>query len=171
MVAHAFNPSTREAEAGGFMSLRPAWSTKWVSGQPGLYRETLSQKTEQNRTKQNKTKHQDMYVLFKKLILNVIFVSTDATQRLKFPYICIRVCLCMLTHMDATAHMCVGGRGGGQKWLRESGLVLYRGSNSDCQTWWQEPKKLSNCHPLGFKALIRMSYLQNAENWLLWKIY
>ena len=44
MVAHAFNPSTREAEAGGFLSLRPAWSTKGVPGQPGLYRETLSKK-------------------------------------------------------------------------------------------------------------------------------
>jgi hypothetical protein len=30
MVAHAFNPSTQEAEAeaGGFLSSRPAWSTK-----------------------------------------------------------------------------------------------------------------------------------------------
>jgi hypothetical protein len=28
VVAHAFNPSTREAEAGGFLSLRSAWSTK-----------------------------------------------------------------------------------------------------------------------------------------------
>jgi hypothetical protein len=28
MVEHAFNPSTREAEAGGFLSSRPAWSTK-----------------------------------------------------------------------------------------------------------------------------------------------
>jgi hypothetical protein len=27
VVAHAFNPSTQEAEAGGFLSLRPAWST------------------------------------------------------------------------------------------------------------------------------------------------
>jgi hypothetical protein len=26
VVAHAFNPSTWEAEAGGFLSLRPAWS-------------------------------------------------------------------------------------------------------------------------------------------------
>jgi hypothetical protein len=26
MFAHAFNPSTREAEAGRFLSLRPAWS-------------------------------------------------------------------------------------------------------------------------------------------------
>jgi hypothetical protein len=28
VVAHAFNPSTREAEAGGFLSSRSAWSTK-----------------------------------------------------------------------------------------------------------------------------------------------
>jgi major histocompatibility complex class I len=28
VVAHAFNPSTREAEAGGFLSSRPSWSTK-----------------------------------------------------------------------------------------------------------------------------------------------
>jgi hypothetical protein len=45
VVVHAFNPSTREAEAGGFLSSSPAWSTKWFPGQPGLYRETLSQKT------------------------------------------------------------------------------------------------------------------------------
>jgi hypothetical protein len=28
VVAHAFNPSTQEAEAVGFLSSRPAWSTK-----------------------------------------------------------------------------------------------------------------------------------------------
>jgi hypothetical protein len=44
MLAHAFNPSTWEAEAGGFLSSRPAWSKEWVPGQPGLHRETLSQK-------------------------------------------------------------------------------------------------------------------------------
>jgi cysteinyl-tRNA synthetase len=44
VVAHAFNPSTWEVEAGRFLSSRPAWSTKWVSGQPGLHRETLSEK-------------------------------------------------------------------------------------------------------------------------------
>jgi major histocompatibility complex class I len=27
-AAHAFNPSTWEAEAGGFLNSRPAWSTK-----------------------------------------------------------------------------------------------------------------------------------------------
>ena len=48
VVAHAFNPSTWEAEAGRFLSLRPAWSTKWVPGQPGLHRETLSQKNQKS---------------------------------------------------------------------------------------------------------------------------
>jgi major histocompatibility complex class I len=28
VVAHTFNPSTQEAEAGGFLSSRPAWSTE-----------------------------------------------------------------------------------------------------------------------------------------------
>jgi hypothetical protein len=40
----AFNPSTWEAEAGGFLSSRPAWSITWVPGQPGIHGETLSQK-------------------------------------------------------------------------------------------------------------------------------
>jgi hypothetical protein len=44
VVAHSFNPSTQEAEAGEFLSLRPVWSTEWVPGQPGLQRETLSRK-------------------------------------------------------------------------------------------------------------------------------
>jgi hypothetical protein len=38
--------------------LRPAWSTEWVPGQPGLHRETLSwnkQTNKQDKTKQNKT--------------------------------------------------------------------------------------------------------------------
>jgi hypothetical protein len=52
MVAHTFNPSTQEAEAGGFLSSRPVWSTKWVPGQPRIYRETLSQKQTNKQTKQ-----------------------------------------------------------------------------------------------------------------------
>jgi hypothetical protein len=56
VVAHAFNPSIWEAEAGRFLSSRPAWSTKWVPGQPGLHKETLSWKTK--KTKTNKTNKQ-----------------------------------------------------------------------------------------------------------------
>jgi hypothetical protein len=46
---HAFNPSTRDAKAGRFLSSRPAWSTARVPGQPGIYRETLSQKTKKKK--------------------------------------------------------------------------------------------------------------------------
>jgi hypothetical protein len=59
VVAHAFNPSTQEAEAGGFLSSRLAWSTEWVPGQPGLYRETLSQKE-----KKRKKKKKRMHIIF-----------------------------------------------------------------------------------------------------------
>jgi hypothetical protein len=54
VVAHAFNPSTREAEAGGFLSSRPAWSTKWVPGQPELHRETLTQKKKKKKKNRKK---------------------------------------------------------------------------------------------------------------------
>jgi hypothetical protein len=56
VVAHAFNPSTREAETGGFLSSRPAWSTELVPGQPGLHRETLSRKNQKKKGKTNKQK-------------------------------------------------------------------------------------------------------------------
>jgi hypothetical protein len=62
VVAHTFNPSTWEAEAGRFLSPRPAWFSKWVLGQPGLYRETLSRKNKQNK----QTKKNLKYVNFKK---------------------------------------------------------------------------------------------------------
>ena len=44
VVVSAFNPNTREAEAGRPLNLWPAWSMKGVPGQPELYREILSQK-------------------------------------------------------------------------------------------------------------------------------
>jgi hypothetical protein len=59
MVAHACNPSTREAEAGGFLSSRPAWSTERVPGQPGLHRENPTQgkkKKKERKRKKNKKK-------------------------------------------------------------------------------------------------------------------
>jgi hypothetical protein len=56
VVAHAFNPRIWEAEAGRFLSLRPAWSTKRVPGQPELYRETISRKTKRKKKKREREK-------------------------------------------------------------------------------------------------------------------
>ena len=43
-MVHAFNSTAQEAEAGGSLNVRPAWSVEPVPGQSGLHRETLSQK-------------------------------------------------------------------------------------------------------------------------------
>jgi hypothetical protein len=56
LVAHALNPSTWEAEAGGSLSLRPAWSIEWVPGQPELHREILSRKPSNKQSKIKTTK-------------------------------------------------------------------------------------------------------------------
>jgi hypothetical protein len=70
VVAHAINPSTWETETGRFLSSRPAWSTEWVPGQPGLYRETCLETNKQtnnnnkNPKQTNKPKKQtNMYLL------------------------------------------------------------------------------------------------------------
>jgi hypothetical protein len=63
VVAHAFNPSTWEAEAGEFLSSRPAWSTKRIPGQPGLHRETLSRKTKKKKKKDVKANATEQVLL------------------------------------------------------------------------------------------------------------
>ena len=49
-------PSTWEAEAGRFLSSRPAWSIEWVLGQSGLHRETLSWKSQKKKVKYSQYK-------------------------------------------------------------------------------------------------------------------
>jgi hypothetical protein len=71
VVAHAFNPSTREAEAGGFLSSRPAWSTKWVPGQPGLH-------TEKPCLEKPKKKN---YVLSTVISISIFLLSTPSIAK------------------------------------------------------------------------------------------
>ena len=55
VVVHAFNPSTWEADAGRFLSSRPAWFTEWVPGQSGLHEKPrLEKKKQKNKTKTKK---------------------------------------------------------------------------------------------------------------------
>jgi hypothetical protein len=51
VVAHAFNPTTWEAEAGGFLSSRPAWSIRVSSRTAGaIQRNPVSKQKQQQRT-------------------------------------------------------------------------------------------------------------------------
>ena len=61
MVAHAFSPSTWEAEAGRILSSRPAWSTEWIPGQPLLHRETLSQNKQTKKKIKNQLLHEFLH--------------------------------------------------------------------------------------------------------------
>ena len=47
-------PALGRQRAGRFLSSRPAWFTEWVSGQPGLHRETLSQKLKKEKKKKRR---------------------------------------------------------------------------------------------------------------------
>ena len=59
VVAHTFNPRTWKAEAGRFLSLRPAWSIEWAPGQPGLHRETPSQKNKKKKKKKEEEEKEE----------------------------------------------------------------------------------------------------------------
>ena len=58
MVVHTFNASTWGAQALTLLSSRPASSTEQVLGQPGLHKETQSQKNQikSNQIKSNQSK-------------------------------------------------------------------------------------------------------------------
>ena len=55
MVVRAFNLSTWEAEAGGFLSSRPAWSTEWFQDSQGYTEKPcLEKQTNKQTNKQTK---------------------------------------------------------------------------------------------------------------------
>ena len=66
MVAHAFNPSTREAEAGGFLSSRPAWATQRnpVSKNKTNKQKKKKREKEKELEKQNYNPHKGQYLCY-----------------------------------------------------------------------------------------------------------
>jgi hypothetical protein len=58
MVAHTFNPSTWKVEAGGFLSLRPAWSRVSSRTAKATQRNPVSKnKKQKNKKQKTKTKN------------------------------------------------------------------------------------------------------------------
>jgi hypothetical protein len=54
----ASNPSSKEVKVGGLASSRPVWATERIRGKPGLYSETLTQKTISKQTNKIKKRFQ-----------------------------------------------------------------------------------------------------------------
>jgi hypothetical protein len=108
-VAHTFNPSTWEAEAGEFLSSRPVWSTEWVPGQPGLHRETLSRK---KKKRKKKIVHLGTKDLNKSYFLKILCDfwrnemrfskrKTFETGTKEKSCVCVCVCVCVFAHARA----------------------------------------------------------------------
>jgi hypothetical protein len=78
-VAHTFNPSTREAEAGGFLNSRPAWSTEWYQDSQSYTEKPCLKK---QKTTTTTTKRNSIYI---------------------YIYICIYMCVCIHIY----THICI----------------------------------------------------------------
>ena len=64
MVANAFNLSTQETEEDeSLVNSRPAWSTSWVQGQPGLQPAETQQKESKNYNKIQSYKRQPFHLV------------------------------------------------------------------------------------------------------------
>jgi hypothetical protein len=138
MVVHAFNPSTWKAEAGRSLSSRPAWSTKWVPGQPELYRETLSQKTK----KQNKTKT-------KKMSKNGPFAYYER-------YFCfLKMFAVFITKMAAIQSRLSKLKGSNV----ESICTIFETNVKSLAPWHRVLIKHAQNHLLSFNRLLKMNYL------------
>ena len=68
MVVYPFNPSTQEAEAGGFLSSRPAWSRVSSRTARATQRNPVSKKTKKETNKQKKPSNRPMIELVDKHI-------------------------------------------------------------------------------------------------------
>jgi hypothetical protein len=63
VVVHVFNPSTWEADAGRFLSLRPAWSTEFQDSQGYTDNPCLEKKKKKRRKKERKRKKKEYRLL------------------------------------------------------------------------------------------------------------
>jgi hypothetical protein len=61
VVAYAFNPSTQEAEAGRFLSSRPAWSTKVSSRTARATQRNAVSKNKQTNKQTNKPNQKELW--------------------------------------------------------------------------------------------------------------
>ena len=87
LVAHAFNNSTWKAEAARFVSSKPAWTSQWAPGQPGLHREAYLGKRNLSQKKKVSNEHPFPTSEFSRPFKNLFYY-----------YLCVCfLCACMCT--------------------------------------------------------------------------
>jgi hypothetical protein len=75
VVVHAFNPSTREAEAGGFLSSQPGLQSELQDSQGYTEKPCLEKRKKKQTKKQNQTLHLPQVELQKDGVVGFFFLS------------------------------------------------------------------------------------------------
>jgi hypothetical protein len=82
VVAHAFNPSTWEAEAGGFLSSRPAWSRVSSRTARAIQRNPVSKKKQKQKPKQTNKGAGEMAQLLRALTALLKVLSSNPSNHM-----------------------------------------------------------------------------------------
>jgi hypothetical protein len=80
VVAHAFNPSTWEAEAGGFLSSRPAWSTESSRTARTTQRNPVSKNKNKNK-QTNKQKPANEFKIINEAMINMLKMPLNLKKK------------------------------------------------------------------------------------------
>ena len=97
LVVHAFNNSTWEAEAARFVSSKPAWTSPWAPGQPGLHREACLGKRNLSRKKSYQMSILSLPLSFQGH-LKICFITISVFVCFLFACMCTCVYLCIMVH-------------------------------------------------------------------------
>ena len=97
LVAHAFNNSTWEAKAARFVSSKPAWTSQWAPGQPGLHREACLGKRNLSPKKKNQMSILSLPLSFQGH-LKICFITISVFVCFLFACMCTCVYLCIMVH-------------------------------------------------------------------------
>ena len=97
LVVHAFNNSTWEAKAARFVSSKPAWTSQWAPGQPGLHREACLGKRNLSQKKNYQMSILSLPLSFQGH-LKICFITISVFVCFLFACMCTCVYLCIMVH-------------------------------------------------------------------------
>ena len=106
LVVHAFNNSTWEAKAARFVSSKPAWSTQWAPGQPGLHREACLGKRNLSRKKKKlSNEHPFPTSEFSRPFKNLFYYYLCVCLLVFFVHACAHVCMHVLRYIEVRGQL------------------------------------------------------------------
>ena len=105
LVVHAFNNSTWEAKAARFVSSKPAWTSQWAPGQPGLHREACLGKRNLSQKKKVSNEHPFPTSEFSRPFKNLFYYYLCVCLLVFFVHACAHVCMHVLWYIKVRGQL------------------------------------------------------------------